>query len=127
MLDIRRYYSLEEAGRELILRRKLRSCSKTGFCGVSQLKNGSFRSMIGFRKKKYHIGTFATIEEAVKARTEIENVIYGGFARAYACWKEKGAINPEWARKHPLEYGVEKWNGNFQVWARIGNREIGLK
>ena len=80
--------------------------------------------MIGFRKKKYHIGTFATIERAVKARTETEELIYGGFSKAYEYWKEAGAKDPEWARKHPLEYGVEKKNGVFQIYARIGNIEI---
>lgn len=42
--------------------------SSTGISGVYKLKNGKYRAMIGFQGKRYDLGTYKTLEEAVSAR-----------------------------------------------------------
>lgn len=57
--------------------------SSTGHTGVSQMKGGRFRAYITFRRKQYYLGTFDQIEDAVHARKEAEDKIYGDFLDWY--------------------------------------------
>ena len=72
------------------------------------MKNGRFRVNIGFKKKRYYIGSFDSYEDAVQARQDVEQMIHGGFIRAYHIWEKKAEANPQWAEKNPLIFDVRK-------------------
>lgn len=62
---------------ELLEKRKFRCDNTSGFRGVYQMKNGRFRVNIGFKKKRYYIGSFDSYEDAVQARQDVEQMIHG--------------------------------------------------
>lgn len=94
-------------------RRKYRRDNKSGFRGVFRLKNGKYRVSIGFKGKRFNVGTFPTFEEAVEARLEAEHLIYEEFLKKYYKWKEMAAENPGWEKENPLIFHVEKVNGRI--------------
>ena len=59
-------------------RRKTNKNNKTGYTGVSLTKKG-YRAYIHFKRKMYDLGTYKTIEEAVAARKEAEEELFGKF------------------------------------------------
>jgi len=59
-------------------KRGLRIDNKTGVRGVTK-RDGKFRAKIGFKKKTYRLGTFATLEEATRVRKEAEVELYDKF------------------------------------------------
>lgn len=62
----------------------------SGFRGVSRnKKNGKYRAYIKFRKKDYWLGTFDNIEEAIKARKQAEDNMFGEFLKWYEEFKNK--------------------------------------
>lgn len=65
----------------------LRSDNTSGHRGVYQMGN-KWRSKIGFQKKTYYLGTFDTLAEAVQARKEAEEKLYGGFLDWYYTERE---------------------------------------
>lgn len=100
---------------EWLEKRKHRSDNTSGFRGVTALPSGKYRVGIGFKKKRFHIGTFATYDEAVAARLEVEELIHTGFVEAYKEWIVQAEADPDWAAEHPLVFEVEKRNGDFYV------------
>ena len=52
---------------EWLEKRKHRSNNTSGFRRV-YLNHGKFRASIGFKKKRFYIGTYNTLEKAVQAR-----------------------------------------------------------
>ena len=54
------------------LRRKIRSDNNSGCTGVRQREDGKWRATMGFKNKRYNLGSFNTFELAVKARKEAE-------------------------------------------------------
>lgn len=59
--------------------RNRRGWSKTGYKGVS-IDHGRFRVQMGGNKNRINVGTFGTLEEAVKAYDETALRVYGEFA-----------------------------------------------
>ena len=53
----------------------------SGYPGVNKKTNGKYRSRITVDRKEICLGTFNTIEEAIKARKEAELKYFGDFAR----------------------------------------------
>lgn len=53
---------------EMLEKRKHRSDNTSGFRGVYQLRNGKYRATIGFKGKRFYIGTFVDYQDAVQAR-----------------------------------------------------------
>lgn len=100
---------------EILEKRKFRSDNTSGFRGVSQKKNGTFRVSIGFKGKRFYLGCYPTKQEAVRARLEAEEKIHGGFIRAYHDWNKRAGEDPAWADAHPLLFEVEKVNGEIQI------------
>ncbi len=98
---------------EWLRSRKFRSDNTSGFRGVNQRKDGKFVANIGFKGKRYYIGTYMTFEEAVQARLEVEEEIHGGFLEAYERWQKHAAEDPEWAPEHPFGFSIRKVNGHF--------------
>ena len=69
---------------ENLLRTKVPSNNKSGVTGVRRSHDGKkWYAQIGFKRKKYHLGTFDTMEEAVKARKEAEQKLFGPFLEWY--------------------------------------------
>lgn len=100
---------------EWLEKRKFRSDNTSGFRGVYRTKNGRYRVTIGFKKKRFYIGTYGKYEEAVEARLEIEHLIHDGFVQAYYDWKKKAEQDKVWADENPLQFEVERRNGDLYV------------
>lgn len=66
-----------------LLSRNLNKNSSTGVRGVSQMKDGRYRAYINLRRKQYHLGCYTSMGDAVKARKEAEDRIYGDFLDWY--------------------------------------------
>ena len=92
---------------EILENRKYRRDNKSGFRGVSQMKNGKYRVDIGFKRKRYYIGTFDTFNEAVEMRLNAEHLIHDKFVEAYYEWKEKSDQDPEWGEKNALNFNID--------------------
>ena len=73
---------------ERIACKKLFSNNRTGYTGVCEIRNGKFRSFIGFKNKTYNIGTFTELKEAVKARKEKEAELFESFLEEYSAMKK---------------------------------------
>ena len=96
---------------EWLEKRKHRSNNTSGFRRV-YLNHGKFRASIGFKKKRFYIGTYNTFEEAVQARLEAEKLIHDGFVKAYYTWQEQGDDTP-------FIFEVEKVDGWFRIHTNI--------
>ena len=57
---------------EWLRSRKHRCDNSSGFRGVSQSPNGKWLASIGFKRKRYHIGTFDSFEKAKSARQKLK-------------------------------------------------------
>lgn len=96
---------------EWLEKRKHRSDNTSGFRGVYS-SHGKFTAAIGFKKQRFHIGTYDTFEEAVQARLQAEKLIHDGFVKAYYAWQEQGGVGP-------FIYEVEKVDGRFRIHTNI--------
>lgn len=66
-------------------RRKRNKNSTTLHAGVSFLsESGKYRAYIYFRRKQYYLGSYDKIDDAIAARKEAEEKIYGPFLEWYA-------------------------------------------
>lgn len=99
---------------EWLEKRKYRSDNTSGFRGVYPLKNGRYRVLIGFKGQRYTVGTYRNFTDAVKAREEAEDLIHGGFLRAYARWQTATDGLPE-EDKPPFHFEVQKVQGEFRI------------
>lgn len=100
---------------EWLEKRKYRSDNTSGFRGVYQMKNGSYRVSIGFKGERFHVGTFKSYREAVDARIEVERLLHDGFVKAYYIWKQKAELEPAWKENNPFVYNVTRNSGDFSV------------
>ena len=102
---------------EWLEKRKHRSDNTSGFRGVYP-RGGRYRVIIGFKKKRFYLGTYDTFEKAVKARLDAEALIHDGFVKAYYAWQEQGSVEP-------FVYEVEKADGQLRI--RTNIQEINEK
>lgn len=66
-------------------RRKKNKNNSSGYNGISKFsKSGKYRAYINFRRKQYNLGLFNNIDDAIAARKEAEEKIYGSFLEWYA-------------------------------------------
>lgn len=100
---------------DLLKYRKKRCDNTSGFRGVSRMPNGRYRAHIGFKGKRYYIGTYSTFDEAVQHRLEVETLIHDAFVEQYERWEMLAKLDPEWAKINPLVFEVEKIDGAFIV------------
>lgn len=100
---------------EILEKRKYRRDNTSGFRGIFKLKNGNYRVGIGFKGKRYNLGTYKTYAEAVDVRLQAEREIHGGFVEAYYAWKEKADETPGWGEAHPLIFEVNKTEDGFSI------------
>ena len=64
---------------EFIEKRKFRRDNKSGFRGVYRSKAGNYKVSIGFKGKRYYLGTYNSFTEAVNARKKAEHMLYDSF------------------------------------------------
>lgn len=100
---------------EWLEKRKHRKDNTSGCRGVYQMKNGKYRADIGFKSRRFYLGTFKTYEDAVQARMKAESKVHQGFVEAYYNWKENAHKDPAWAKEHPFVFEVEKRDGEIIV------------
>lgn len=100
---------------EWLEKRKSRKDNTSGFRGVCRTRDGRYRVLIGFKKKRFYVGIYRTYAEAVQARMEAEELIHNGFVRSYYRWEEHARQDAEWEKTHPFMYEVRKENGRFTV------------
>lgn len=100
---------------EILENRKYRKDNTSGFRGVFKMKSGRYRVDIGFKGKRFYLGTFDNYEAAVEARLEAEKLIHEGFLNAYYQWKEKAEKDPVWAKTHPLVFEVGKTDSGLVI------------
>lgn len=53
---------------------KARADSKTGYVGITLTANGQYRATIGFKGKRYYLGTYYDLEDAIAARRRGEKI-----------------------------------------------------
>lgn len=63
--------------------------SSTKVNGVSLQKDGSYRAYITFRRKQYHLGVYASLEEAASARKEAEKKLFGEYIKSHQGWEDE--------------------------------------
>lgn len=63
--------------------------SSTKVNGVSLQKDGSYRAYITFRHKQYHLGVYASLEEAASARKEAEKKLFGEYIKSHQGWEDE--------------------------------------
>ena len=106
---------------EWLEKRKSRSDNTSGFRGIYCLKNGRYRVGIGFKRERYYLGTYDSMEEAVKVRLEAEKNIHGEFVKQYRRWKERADADAAWGKAHPLTFRVKKGaGGTYRVVTEMG-------
>lgn len=100
---------------EMLESRKHRRDNKSGVQGVFQMKNGKFRAYIGFKGKRYYLGTYEEYEDAIRARKKAEEEVYSTFLRRYKEWKRRADEDPRWGETHPLKFEIEKHGNRLRV------------
>ena len=62
---------------------KVSKANRSGIGGVYQKTNGKYGAQIGFKGKRYFLGTFDTLDDAACARKQAEEYFYKGFLERY--------------------------------------------
>ncbi len=91
---------------EAIRSKAVRKDNTSGCPGVQKQK-GKWIAQISFQKVKYYLGSFDTIEAAIRVRKQAETLLHDGFVRYFDEWKEKAKADPVWGKSHPLHVLVE--------------------
>ena len=104
---------------EWLRSRKHRNDNTSGFRGVNKTPHGRWRASIGFKRRRYHIGTFETFEEAKNARLDVEKALHDDFVLAWEKWNAIAAVDSDWALDNPLIFDVFKNDGKLIVYAPI--------
>lgn len=105
---------------EFLHSRKARMDSQSGVRGVSKNKNGKWRAYIGLQNKRYNIGTYESLAEAISARKEAEKILHEGFIETYQHWLEKAEGDCNWAESNPFFFEVRKTKTSFNVRTPFG-------
>ncbi|SDF90255.1 transcriptional regulator [Marvinbryantia formatexigens DSM 14469] len=108
---------------EWLEKRKYRSDNTSGFRGVNKTERGSYRVNIGFKGSRFYLGKYKNFDEAVRARLEAEEMIYGGFVKSYRLWSEKAQADVEWAQQNPLVFEVVKEKDGLRVITSVSENE----
>lgn len=70
---------------------KRKASNNTSGCrGVYRRENNRWRAVIGFQGKVHNLGTFARLEDAVRARKEAEALFYDPILKKYAGVRQAG-------------------------------------
>ena len=63
--------------------------SSTGANGVSKMKNGTYRAYINICRHQIYLGVYKTLDEAIAARDDAQEKIYGAILRSHDGWEEE--------------------------------------
>ena len=88
------------------------SLNTTGVKGVYRVK-GKYLAKIVFQQKQYHIGYYATFEEAVEARKEAETFIEEKVILFYEKWQKLAEKDPEWAKDNSIRFIAMRTNERY--------------
>ena len=99
---------------EWLEKRKHRSDNTSGFRGVYPRGDGHYRAVIGFQGKRYYLGSYDSFAAAVAARLEAEELLHGGFVKAWRSWQQQTADLPK-AQRPSFRFEEEKTDGHFVV------------
>lgn len=103
---------------EWLEKRKHRSDNRSGSRGVYRKQNGHYKVTIGFKGKRFYLGTYKDYQEAVNVRLEAEEQIHDKFVRAYYIWKNEAEKSGE-KEPEPLIFEVERVDGDFQITTNV--------
>lgn len=92
---------------EHLEKRNHRSDNTSGHQGVQCLKNGKYRAYIGFKGKRYHLGYYDSLSEAVEAREEAEEKLHMAYVKSYYECFNKADSDYQCAKGSPLDSDVE--------------------
>ena len=70
---------------------------------------------IGFKGRRYHLGTFDDFADAVEKRKEAEELMHSGFIQAQEAWERKASADPSWGEANPLYFDVKKAGSVLEV------------
>lgn len=98
--------------------------NKAGFRGLFLTKDGKYRVMITFQKKRYNLGYFKTFAEAARVRLDAEEVLQVGYIRAFQQYAEKAEADPVWAESNPFYFNAARVNGEFKISTNGDLREV---
>ena len=110
---------------EFINSQKLKRNNTSGACGIYKLKNNKYRASIGFKGKRFDLGTYSNFESALETRREAEELVYQTFIIAYEQWNLKAA-DLVWFQKNPFifEDAVKLMRCYFISDLRILKKEV---
>ena len=55
----------------------------TGYVGVTQIKSGKYEARIGFRDRRYYLGIYSNLKEAIGVRKKAEEKLHDNFIDWY--------------------------------------------
>ena len=90
---------------EMLKSKKVPSDNTSGHRGVYLLR-GKYAAKIVFQKKAYFLGSFESLESAVAARKEAEEVLFDSVSAHYEHWKQRAQTDPAWAQANPVQVQV---------------------
>lgn len=93
---------------DILRSKKVRSDNKSGHPGIYRIENGRFRAEITFQRKRYYLGKYDTMEEALYVRRQAEETLHDRFMEFYIKWKQFAETYPEWAKENPISIRVER-------------------
>lgn len=91
---------------ESIRSKAVRKDNTSGYTGVRK-QRGKWIAQINFQKVKYYLGSFESMEEAIRVRKRAEQLLHDGFINYFEKWKQKADADPRWGKEHPLHVMVE--------------------
>ncbi|WP_147568160.1 transcriptional regulator [Christensenella intestinihominis] len=107
----------------LKFRKNTRSDSKSGYRGITITRHGRYQVHIGFKRKKYYLGNYENLAEALAVRKEAEEVVHKGFCDAYERWKKLSKELYDWEKLNPLVYEVSLIKKEFYIESNIDELE----
>lgn len=94
-----------------ILQRKKRCDNSSGHTGVFLVKGSNrYRTNITFQGKRYNLGVFDTMEEAIAKREDAEEHLFKRFIRCYQYY-----LNHEEAYDEIFQFDVKYQHGQFYI------------
>lgn len=91
---------------EYLEKRNKRNDNTSGYQGVQQLNSGKYRAYIGFKGKRYNLGSFVNYTQAVEARRTAEEQLHKEYVRRYYRWLAAADGNEAWKAANPFSIEV---------------------
>lgn len=109
-----RLHRVEGTCLEWLEKRKHRKDNTSGFRGITYMKQrGKYRVSIGFQGKRFYLGSYSNIDDAIRIRLQAEEDIHNTFLKMYREWDRKASEDPEWGKENPFVFRVEKDKTHF--------------